>query len=106
MPTYLFEATYTSEGVRGLARENASSRRTAFEQTITQLGGQLEAFYYAFGAVDVYAIAQMPDHNSAMAVSLAVKQSAAMEFRIIVLLTPEEMDQAIAHTVAYRAPGL
>jgi uncharacterized protein with GYD domain len=69
------------------------------------LGGALEAFYFAFGDTDVYAIAEAPDHASAAAVSLAVTASGAVHAKTIVLMTPEEMDQATRKTVSYRAPG-
>jgi uncharacterized protein with GYD domain len=49
MPKYLVEGRYTSEGLRGLAREGSSRRRADIAKTIESAGGKLEALYFAFG---------------------------------------------------------
>lgn len=105
MPKYLVQASYTAEGTRGLLRDGGSKRRASAEEAIRSLGGRLEAFYFAFGEIDVFAIADMPDNVSAAAVSLAVSASGAVHLKTTVLLTPEEMDQATRKTVSYRPPG-
>ena len=63
MPKYLFEASYTSEGAKGLLKEGGSSRRATVEQAIKALGGTPEAFYFAYGDADVIVIADMPDYS-------------------------------------------
>ena len=105
MPKYLMEASYTAEGVKGLAREGGSSRRKTVEEMVKGLHGKLEAFYYAFGTSDVFLIVDVPDAVSAAAISLAVNQSGAVQLRSYVLMTPEEMDQAAKKAVSYRPPG-
>jgi uncharacterized protein with GYD domain len=75
------------------------------EDVVRSLNGTLEAFYYAFGNVDVYAIVDLPDATSAAAVSLAINQTGAVQLRTHVLITPEEVDQASKRSVDYRAPG-
>ena len=69
------------------------------------LGGKLESFYYAFGENDLYAIAELPDNESASALSMAVNSASAVGVKTIVLLTPEEIDSATQKTVGYRPPG-
>ena len=105
MARYLIRATYTAEGARGLIKEGGSSRRSTLEQLIKKIGGDLEAFYFAFGEDDVYAIADLPDNVTAAAVGLAVSGSGSVRTRTVVLLTPEEIDEASKKSVAYRAPG-
>jgi len=105
MAKYLFEASYTAEGAKGLAKEGGSSRRKKVEKMVKAADGTLEAFYYAFGPTDVYLIVDLPDAASAAALSLAVNQSGAVQLRTQVLITPDEMDQAAKKTVKYRAPG-
>ena len=105
MPKYLIQASYLAEGVQGLLKDGGSKRRAAAEQAIKGLGGALEAFYFAFGDTDVFAIADAPDNMSAAAVSLAVSASGAVHTKTTVLLTPEEMDQATKKSVSYRPPG-
>jgi uncharacterized protein with GYD domain len=105
MGKYLFQATYTSEGAKGLARVGGSARRASIEKTIAGLGGKLECFYYAFGDVDSYAIADLPDHESAAAFALAVNQGGAASVKTIVLMTVKQVDKAVKKTVGYKAPG-
>ena len=103
---YLWQASYTQEGLRGLLEEGGSSRRDAVERIVVDgLGGVVEAFYFAFGEHDVYVIADVPDPETAAAISLTVASTGALDVRTTQLLTPEEMDAAAKLSVSYRAPG-
>ena len=75
------------------------------EQVLSGLGGRLEVFYFTFGESDAYVIADLPYNVSTVAVSLAAGASGTVQLKTTVLITPEEMDQAIKKTVDYRAPG-
>ena len=105
MAKYLIEASYTLDGLRGLAKEGGSKRRDAAGAAIKSLGGKVEAFYFAFGDPDAILIFDLPDNVSAAAVSLAINATGAVRLKTLVLLSPEEMDQAVKKTVDYRAPG-
>ena len=69
------------------------------------MGGKLEAFYYAFGETDLYAIVEMPDNVSAAAFSLTVVASGAVALKTTVLMTPEEIGKAVKKTPSYLPPG-
>jgi len=105
MPKYLYRASYTTEGLKGLLKEGAAKRREVVEQLTKSLGGTVEAFYFAFGDDDVYVISDVPDNVTTAAVSLTVNASGAVKVKTTVLLTPEEVDQAAKMTVNYRPPG-
>ena len=105
MPKYLFQGSYTVEGIRGLLKDGGSKRRAVVEQATSGLGGRLEAFYFAFGGSDVFVIADLPDNASAAALSLAVAAGGGLQPSTTVLMTPEEMDQATQKTVNFRPPG-
>jgi uncharacterized protein with GYD domain len=105
MPKYLLEASYTSEGAKGLLKDGGSKRRQAAEQAVKSAGGKLEAFYFAFGDSDAFLIVDAPDHASIAATSIAVNASGAVHSKTIVLLTPEEMDAASKKGVKYSPPG-
>src|SRR6266852_9053640 len=105
MPKYLIEASYTSEGAKGLLKDGGSKRRQAAEQAINSAGGKLEAFYFAFGDHDAFVIVDAPDHATVAAASVAINASGAVRSKTVVLLTPEEIDQAIKKGTTYRAPG-
>jgi uncharacterized protein with GYD domain len=105
MPKYLFQATYTKDGVAGIRAQGGSSRRDAIAAMAEGLGGSLESFYFAFGESDVVTIVDLPDQESATAVALTVNASGAVTVRTTVLLTPEQVDAAAQRSVDYRAPG-
>lgn len=106
MTRYLWQGTYTREGIRGLLEEGGSSRRDAIERIVVdELGGVVEAFFFAFGDSDVYVIADVPDPETAAAISLTVAASGAVRVKTTVLLTPEEVDIAAKKAVTYRPPG-
>jgi uncharacterized protein with GYD domain len=105
MPKYLVEARYTAEGAKGLLRDGGSGRRSAIAKTVESVGGKLETVYFAFGGVDVYMIVDLPDNIAAAAVSLVANQSGLIASKTIVLMSPEEVDQATKKTVEFRPPG-
>ena len=105
MPKYLIEASYTSEGIKGLQSAGGSSRREAIEAMLENIGGRMESFYFGFGDNDVYVVAEMPDNESAAAVALAVNAAGLAATKTTVLLTPEEVDAAAQKSVGYRPPG-
>ena len=67
------------------------------------MGGSLEAFYYGFGAEDLYMIVDLPDDAAAAAASMAVSSAGAIVARITVLITPETIDEATRRAVNYQA---
>jgi uncharacterized protein with GYD domain len=105
MPKFLFEASYTQDGVKGVQKAGGSSRRDAIASMTEGLGGTLEAFYFAFGDTDAYVIVDVPDTEVATAVALAVNASGGATVKTVVLLTPEEVDAAAQRSVDYRPPG-
>ena len=107
MAKYLLKASYTAEGAAGVLKEGGTKRRKAAKKAIESVGGSVEAFYFAFGDDDAYVVMDMPDHASAAAASLAVSSSGAVATHTVVLITPEEMDDAAlkSKSVTYRPPG-
>ena len=105
MPKYLFQGSYTAEGVKGLLKEGGTSRRAHLDLLIKGMGGSLEAFYFAFGSDEVVGIVEMPDDASATAISLAVGAGGAVAIKTTVLISPETVDEAAKKTVNYRPPG-
>lgn len=105
MPKYLLQVSYTVEGAKGLQKDGGTKRRNAARGLVESLGGKLETFYFAFGDCDVVAIADMPDGVSAAAASVALATSGAVSNKTTVLLTAEEMDQAVTKSASYTPPG-
>ena len=105
MPKYLLQVNYTADGAKGLIKDGGSVRRSAAQKAAESLGGRVESMYFAFGDTDAYVIAEMPDHASTAAITLALVASGGTTARTTVLLTPEEMDQAARKSPAYQPPG-
>jgi uncharacterized protein with GYD domain len=105
MPKYLYQGSYTPEGVAGLVKDKASGRRQAIKTAVKALGGKLEAMYYSFGADDVYVIIDLPDNIAAARLGTAVAATGMVNGMTTPLLTCEEMDEALSKGNKYKAPG-
>ena len=105
MAKFLVKASYTPEGVKGLLRSGGTARRQAVEKTVNDMGGKLEAFYFAFGDADAYVVVSLPDNVTAAALALNINTSLLVSVTTTVLLDPEEVDAAVKMSVNYRAPG-
>jgi uncharacterized protein with GYD domain len=106
MARFLFQGSYSTDGIKGVLKEGGTRRRAAVEAALKSLGGKLEAFYFGFGETDVYVIVDGIDNATAAAFSLGVGASGALSsVKTTVLLTPDEVDHAAKKTMSYRAPG-
>jgi uncharacterized protein with GYD domain len=105
MPKFLIDASYTSEGVKGVQSGGGSARVEAVTKAVEGLGGKLECFYFAFGDRDVYTVIDVPDNESAVALAIAVGASGLVNIRTTPLVTPEEVDAAAQKSVSYTPPG-
>src|SRR2546430_17666881 len=106
MGRFMFQASYSADGIKGRPKGGGTGRRTAVETAVKSLGGKLEGFYYAFGETDVYVIVDGIDNATAAAFSMGVGSTGSLSrLKTTVLLTPEEIDQAGKKTMSDRAPG-
>ena len=69
---YMFQARYTSEGAKGVIAAGGTARREAVAKAVASVGGKLESFYFAFGGVDAFVVADLPDDVTAAAMAMAV----------------------------------
>ncbi len=105
MPKYLLQVNYSLDGVKGVWSQGGSARKAAGEAAAASVGGTLESMYFAFGDTDVFAVADLPNNAAAAALALTLSGSGAGTCRTVVLLTPEEIDQATQTKVQYTPPG-
>jgi uncharacterized protein with GYD domain len=104
MPKYLCQGSYTELGLKGLLKEGGSKRRAMVEKLVKEMGGKLEAYYFAFGSDDFYISLDLPSNVDMTAVALVANASGAVKSRITVLITPEEVDLATKKQVNFRPP--
>jgi uncharacterized protein with GYD domain len=105
MQKYLWKASYTPEGVKGVASEGGTGRVEAVRTACESVGGKLECFYFGFGDADAYVIADLPDNEAAAAVALTVNGTGRASVETVVLITPEEVDAAAKREVNFRPAG-
>jgi len=72
---------------------------------VESVGGRVETCYFAFGDDDLIVIGEVPDEVAAAALSVRTAASGAAMSRTVILLTPEQMDEAVQLEVQYRPPG-
>ena len=105
MSKYLLKVSYTAEGVKGVLKDGGTARKRAAEAAVKSTGGSLESMYFAFGEDDVYCIVDAPENASMAAAAMAIGASGLVKPSTVVLLTPEEIDQAAKKSVSYTPPG-
>ena len=106
MGRYLFQGSYSTEGIKGVLKEGGTGRRKAIDDAVKALGGKVEAYYFGFGDTDVYVIVDGIDNETAAAFSMGVAATGAVHsVKTTVLLTVDEIDRAAKKTLSYRAPG-
>lgn len=105
MARFMFKVSYSQEGMQGLMKEGAANRRAAIQKLASEMGGSVSTFDFAFGDTDVYLTAEFPDQISAAAITTAVGAAGTGSVETVVLLSPEDIDAAIAMHAPYRAPG-
>src|SRR4051794_6642346 len=105
MAKYLLRVNYALDGVQGVLAKGGSARKAAAAAAAKSAGGKLDSFYFAFGDTDVYCVADLPDNAAAAALALTVSAAGGATVDTTVLLTTEEIDQAVGQNVKYKAPG-
>jgi uncharacterized protein with GYD domain len=108
MVYYLVQLSYTAASWASQLAD-PQDRRDLVRPLFDQLGGRIEAAYFAFGPHDVVLIAELPDNRSAAALSLALTSGGAVQsIQTTPLLPIEEgiaaMRQAAAARPVYQPP--
>ena len=72
MAKFMICASYNAEGLKGVMKAGGTSRVEAVGKMVAGVGGSIEAFYFGFGAHDVYVVVDVPSNLQAAAVAAAV----------------------------------
>jgi uncharacterized protein with GYD domain len=78
MPSYLLQASYTSEALAALVK-NPQNRTEIIRKTVKNLGGKLIGSWLSFGDQDVVLIVDFPDNVSAAAMALAAAAGGSLK---------------------------
>ena len=109
MSKYALLFSYTPETWRGMIK-SPEDRAAAVRSLLETSGGTLESLYFMFGGQDGIVIYDVPDTDTAAAISIAVNSSGAFgSIETHELIEPERLvsvlgkaGQALGH---YRLPG-
>ena len=104
MPKYLVQGSYTDQGLRGLLKEGGSKRRAMVAKLAEEMGGKLEVYYFCFGSDDFVIILDLPGNIDMAATAIVAQASGMVKSRVTVLMTPEDVDQAVRKKVNFRPP--
>lgn len=105
MAKYLFHGSYTQAGISGVLKDGGTGRVRAVEALASSVGGSLDSMYFAFGGDDFYVIADLPSHAAAAALAATTGASGSVTISTVVLLTAQDLDEAVTLHPSYRAPG-
>ena len=105
MPKYLIRANYTADGAAGLAAKGGTARRDAVGKMMTEVGGSIDSFYFAFGETDAYVVVDAPSDEAMVGIALSVNKSGTTTITTTPLLTPEQVDAAATSAPGYTPPG-
>ena len=105
MAKYMVTGSYTAQGLQGVLKEGGTSRVKVVEQLLSSMGARLEVMYFAFGSNDFVSIAEASSNVDVATVMLTLNATGMLNVSATVLLTAEEIDQAVQKAVIYRPPG-
>jgi uncharacterized protein with GYD domain len=90
MPSYLVQASYTSEAMASLIK-SPQNRSEVVRKSVEKLGGKMVGTWLCFGDYDIILILDMPDQVSAAAIALAAAAGGSLKsIKTTPLLTIEE----------------
>ena len=72
---------------------------------VESVGGTVESCYFAFGEDDLFVIGEVPDDVAAAALAIRTAAVGAAVSHTAHLLTPAQVDAAVALEVTYRPPA-
>lgn len=105
MPKYLWRVSYFQDGAQGLLAQGGSARAAAITEMVESVGGSVESCHFAFGEDDLFVIGEVPDDVAAAALAIRTAAVGAAVSRTVGLLTPAQVDAAVALEVTYRPPA-
>ena len=105
MRHYMFSGSYSKDGIQGVMKAGAASRREAVEKLFASLDGSLTSLFWTFGEGDFVVIGELPDNAAAAAAAMSIAGAGGSSISTTVLLTEAEVDEARGRTADFRAPG-
>ncbi len=93
MPTYITLVNFTDQGIRNF--KDTTKRAQAFSDMVEEMGGNLKDIYWTIGAVDIVAITEAPDDETATATAIKVSSLGNVRTTTLRGFDMEEMEAII-----------
>ena len=78
MPSFMIQASYSTAALASLTKK-PQDRTDVIRKSVEKLGGTLTGVWLSFGEYDTVVIFEVPDHESAAALALAVRRRRYMQ---------------------------
>lgn len=102
MPKFLIQASYTAEGLRTLKQEHPLNRMAAVKDAVASIGGKLEAMYWSLGEDEAFLIFDLPNSETAAALSIHVGAVGLVRTKTTRLINLKDMEDALSKEIDYR----
>ncbi|MDQ4025066.1 MAG: GYD domain-containing protein [Actinomycetota bacterium] len=93
MPTYVFLANLTDQGIREV--EDTTRRAQATDETIKRYGGTTRDILWTQGRFDVVMTADAPDDEAASAISLEIGRHGFLRIETLRAYDAAEVDEIL-----------
>jgi uncharacterized protein with GYD domain len=94
MPTYVTMFRFTEQGLRNIRESPA--RLDAVKAAMRAAGGELKAFYLAYGSYDAVVVSELPDEEVAMKLLLTIGAQGNQRTETFRVFTEPEYRKLIA----------
>ena len=94
MPTYVTLIRFTDQGMKNI--KESPVRLDAVKRAFQAAGGELKAFYLAFGAYDAVAISEGPNDEAAMKLAMAIGAQGNLRTESMRVFTEPEYRKLVA----------
>jgi uncharacterized protein with GYD domain len=101
---YFFRAVYTAEGMKDLQKRSATVLAAGVAKFDASAGCKLETWYFDYTESANYGFVDCPDEIAMATISATANAAGFVRVTFRSVLSPEDMDKALAKSLATRPP--
>lgn len=101
---YFFRAVYTAEGMKDLQKRGATALGENVAKFDASVGCKLEAWYFDYTESANYGFVDCPNEIAMATIAATANAAGYVHVTMRPVLTPTEMDQALAKSQSIRPP--
>src|ERR1700730_3970048 len=101
---YLVRAELTPEGIKNLQKQPPTALKAGVAKLVESVGGKLDFWFFDYGESTAYSVIDYPDEVAAATAQLSTNAAGFARVTIRPLLSPDELDKAVAKMPPVRVP--